>query len=98
MFKKLLAISLLSFVLIGCGDDSPRFDLSSVETFKTSGKAVVEKLNDADKENMARILLKLSMTAGFNPENAGDQDKTFAEIKSKLNGKTAQEVLNEFGK
>ncbi|TEA26289.1 DUF6694 family lipoprotein [Candidatus Schmidhempelia bombi] len=98
MLKKLLAISLLSFFLIACGDDTPKFDLSSIETYETSGKRVVEKLNDADKENLARVIIKLSIAAGLNMENEGDQDKIFAEIRRKLDGKTAKEIINEFDK
>ncbi|OTQ71488.1 MULTISPECIES: DUF6694 family lipoprotein [unclassified Gilliamella] len=98
MFKKLLAVSLLSFVLVGCGDDAPKLDLSSKEAYTTSAQKAGEKLSDTDKVAFARAMVKVAATAATNQANSGDENKIFAEIKSKLDGKTAKEVISEFDK
>ena len=98
MFKKLLAVSLLSFVLVGCGDDAPKLDLSTKEAYATSAQKAGEKLSDADKIAFARAMVKVSAIAATNQANAGDENKIFDEIKSKLNGKTAKEIISEFDK
>ena len=99
MFKKLLAVSLLSFALIGCGgDDAPKIDFTTQETFTSSVKTASEKLSDNDKIAFARAIFNATTAAATNPANAGDEAKVTADLKSKLNGKTAKEIISEFDK
>ncbi|OCF94489.1 hypothetical protein A9G08_01770 [Gilliamella sp. wkB195] len=98
MFKKLLAVSLLSFVLVGCGDDGPKIDLSNQETYATSIQKATEKLSDSDKLAFGRAVTKVASAAALNQANAGDQNKIFTEMKNKLDGKTAKEIISEFDK
>ena len=98
MFKKVLAVLLLSFALIGCGDDSPKIDLTTPETFTNSIKAASDKLSDKDKMAFSRAIIKVTAAAAMNPDNAGNEAKTTEEIKSKLHGKTAEEIINKFDK
>ena len=98
MFKKLLAVSLLSFALIGCGDDAAKIDFTTQDTFTSSVKKASEKLNDADKIAFARAIVKATAAAATNPDNAGDEAKVKEDLKNKLNGKTAKEIISEFDK
>lgn len=98
MFKKLLAISLFSFILIGCGNNDTKLDFSSKEAYVESISKVGEKLNDADKVAFGRAMYNVNMAANSNEANGGDDDKVFAELKHKLDGKTAHEIISEFNK
>ena len=99
MFKKLLAVSLLSFALIGCGgDDGPKIDFTTLDTYSSSVQAATEKLSDTDKAAFARALVNATAKAATNPANNGNEAKIAEDLKSKLNGKTAKKIISEFDK
>ena len=99
MFKKLLAVSLLSFALVGCGgDDGPKIDFTTLETYTSSVQAATEKLSDTDKAAFARALVNVTAKAATNPANNRNDAKIAEELKNKLNGKTAKEIISEYDK
>lgn len=94
MFKKLLAVLVVSFVLVGCGDGSPKMDVSSKETFQTSMTEMSAKLDPQDKDDFGRAVMKVLFAAGA--EFGNDEAKIQQSLKDKLGGKTAKEIIKEY--
>ncbi|QYN44230.1 MULTISPECIES: DUF6694 family lipoprotein [unclassified Gilliamella] len=96
MFKKLLAVFVVSFVLVGCGDGSPKVDASSKSAFQASMKEISETLKGEDSDNFKKAILKIVLAASF--ETGGDEAKIQQILEEKLDGKTAKEILKEYSK
>lgn len=96
MFKKLVVVFVFSFVLIGCGDGSPKIDASSKPAFQASIKEISSNLKGEDGDNFKKIIFKIVLAASF--ESGGDETKIQQILKEKLDGKTAKEILKEYNK
>ncbi|MFI2810166.1 DUF6694 family lipoprotein [Microbulbifer sp. JSM ZJ756] len=86
---------LLAVALVGCGE--PRLDGSSKEAFEASVQEVAEALPQSQQEKFAGAVIKLMMNGKdiFELAAAGETGAELmaSEMRSKLDGKTAAEVL-----
>lgn len=87
--KKLLAVAMLSLFLVGCGE--PKLDMSSEETSKASMKVMKEKLSPEDAKRLDKAATRVVAQAAF--LSNGDKEEMFSLMKAKLDGKTAQEII-----
>ncbi|WP_392563951.1 hypothetical protein RHO13_12255 [Orbus wheelerorum] len=95
MFRKLLAVLVVSVVLVGCGDSGKTIDFSSQETMTNSMKSMLDSLNDQEKIEFQQAFVKAAASAASSSN--GDQEKAMQLIKSNLGGKTAKEIIKEYG-
>lgn len=96
MFRKLVTVLVVSFILVGCGEGLPKIDASSKSAFQASMKEISATLEGEDKDNFNRAIIGVVVAASFQVGN--DEDKIQQILKEKLNGKTAKEIIEEYGK
>lgn len=92
MLKRLTVLFAILFLLTACGEQ--KFDGRSDQKFQTSMKAIEQTLNEEQKQNLMNTLLQISLQAAL--ETKGDRQKIAAIIRNKLDGKTAQEVIETY--
>ncbi|GAA5106233.1 hypothetical protein GCM10023211_05770 [Orbus sasakiae] len=95
MFKKLLAVFLVSFVLVSCGDSAPKIDASSKTAFQTSLRDINSTLEGKDKDDFNRAIMKVGLAASFATD--GEEGSIQKILQEKLGGKTAKEIIKEYG-
>ncbi|WP_392562025.1 hypothetical protein RHO12_00540 [Orbus sturtevantii] len=95
MFKKLLAVLVVSFVLVGCGDSGKTIDFSSKSAMQQSIKEMSEKLDSQERNVFQQSIVKVAFVASLDSNN--DEEKLLQLLKSKLGGKTAEEIIKEYG-
>ena len=89
-----LFILLMSLIVVSCG--GPKIDGSSQEKFDKSLKKMNEKLTEDEKDKLTEAMIAIAF------ENLDFEDLLFAdtedysdEIKEKLDGKTAKQIISE---
>lgn len=98
MFKKILAVMVIGFALAGCGDSNSgnTIDFSTPEAVDKSVSTMGESLkNEADKKTFQDTVTKVMYQAMM--EFEGDEAKAMEFIKEKLSGKTAEQIIKEYG-
>jgi len=93
MFKKLLAVLIVSVVLVGCGDSGKTIDFSSEETMQKSMAGMYDSLDGQEKIEFQQAVAKVIIATGVSSN--GDEKKAMELLKSKLGGKTAAEIIKE---
>lgn len=91
--KRLIIILSIVF-LAACGDK--KIDMSSKQSFNESTAEIVKTLSKEDQEKFAMGLMSVGMQSMMQAN--GDEQKGFELMKSKIDGKTAQDVIKEYGK
>ncbi|WP_392553394.1 hypothetical protein RHO14_05935 [Orbus wheelerorum] len=95
MFRKLLAVLVVSFVLVGCGDSGKTIDFSSKSSMQKSVKEMSDTLDSKDKNAFQQAIVKVAFVASLDSND--DEAKLLSLLKSKLGGKTAEEIIKEYG-
>ncbi len=93
-FMKFSAISIAVFMCVSC---SQKIDCSTDEAMKLSIKEINESLNEEEKVEFSEAL-KLVMFSKVDLKQMianGKDDNTVNDIKSKLDGKTASDIIEE---
>ncbi|HEK2897795.1 TPA: hypothetical protein SMT94_001932 [Proteus mirabilis] len=88
--KKLLIVTALSLFLVGCGGD-PKLDMTTEDTAKATMTEMRKNLSPEDDAKLQKTLAKISMQAAFVAGN--DKDELKKLLMEKVNGKTAQEII-----
>src|SRR5438046_289701 len=84
------AVALGAMVLVGCG--KAKLDASSDEAFTNSVKTMENGMDDARK---AKFEQSLALVLASNVSLGGDPKAAQQQIKKKLNGKTADDIIAE---
>lgn len=101
MYKKLLAVLVVGFILVGCGDKSQKLNFASTAEFRTSLMMMSEDLEDQDKLAFTNAMINVDylveneIKAKFGDK--ADEETTLKMFKDKLGGKSAQEIIEEYG-
>jgi hypothetical protein len=90
----ILTVAFIGLLLFGC---APKIDTSSDDKMKTSIEAIKDKLSFAEKKKFTDALMMIA-SSEINLSNVFNGDEALKKIKSKLEGKTYQDILNEANK
>ena len=94
MKKIVIALSVIAFLLSSC---AKKIDGSSEEAMKTSIEEIKKSLNDEKKEKFeeAKQLIVFYGLNYWKPKEEGSAEDAVTDLKSKLDGKTANDVILE---
>ena len=80
----------LAFGLAACNSE-PTFDATNDQTMEASMEEMTKDMTEAEKMELGQAVMSIAMQVGFS--SMGDEEKIEKELKEKLHGKTAKEII-----
>lgn len=78
--------------LAACSGE-PTFDATNDQTMEASMEEMTKDMTEEEKMELGQAVMSIAMQVGFS--SMGDEEKIEKELKDRLHGKTAKEIIEE---
>jgi len=82
----------LALGVAACSSE-PTFDATNDQTMEASMEEMTKDMTEEEKMELGQAVMSIAMQVGFS--SMGDEDKIEKELKDKLHGKTAEEIIEQ---